>query len=90
MSLWATPSTMMSPGLYSSKTPEWATPQWLFDGLNEEFGPFTLDLHEPSLWTGDREVGQESLRVCSARGSGRLSSPGSDGHSLVPRLLLER
>lgn len=29
-------------GLMSSATPEWATPQWLFDDLNREFG-FTLD-----------------------------------------------
>ncbi len=27
---------------YSSATPEWATPQFLFDALNQEFG-FTLD-----------------------------------------------
>jgi len=33
----------MNPGMYSSSSPEWATPQWLFDGLNEEFGPFDLD-----------------------------------------------
>ena len=29
-------------GLFSSLTPEWATPQALYDELNEEFG-FTLD-----------------------------------------------
>lgn len=29
-------------GMLSSKSDEWATPQWLFDELNEEFG-FTLD-----------------------------------------------
>jgi site-specific DNA-methyltransferase (adenine-specific) len=29
--------------MYSSKTGEWATPQALFDKLNEEFGPFDLD-----------------------------------------------
>lgn len=28
---------------YSSRTVEWATPQWLFDRLNSEFG-FTLDV----------------------------------------------
>lgn len=28
---------------YSSQTPEWATPQWLFDRLNAEFA-FTLDV----------------------------------------------
>lgn len=33
---------MMNPGLYSSATPEWATPQKVFDDLNAEFG-FTLD-----------------------------------------------
>lgn len=27
---------------FSSLTPEWATPQWLFDALHREFG-FTLD-----------------------------------------------
>jgi site-specific DNA-methyltransferase (adenine-specific) len=32
----------MNGGLYSSKTPEWATPQDVFDKLNAEFG-FTLD-----------------------------------------------
>lgn len=29
-------------GMMSSATPEWATPQWLFDELNQEFA-FTLD-----------------------------------------------
>lgn len=33
----------MTSGLTSSATPEWATPQWLFDLLNEEFR-FTLDV----------------------------------------------
>lgn len=36
----------MSPinaGMMSSTTPEWATPQDLFDKLNAEFGPFDLD-----------------------------------------------
>lgn len=28
--------------MFSSKTDQWATPQWFFDGLNEEF-KFTLD-----------------------------------------------
>ena len=28
--------------LFSSATPEWGTPQWLFDALHREFG-FTLD-----------------------------------------------
>ena len=27
---------------FSSQTPEWATPQWLFEALDKEFG-FTLD-----------------------------------------------
>ncbi len=27
----------MNPALFSSATPEWATPQWLFDALNERF-----------------------------------------------------
>jgi site-specific DNA-methyltransferase (adenine-specific) len=34
---------MMTKGMYSSTTSEWETPQDLFDKLNEEFGPFTLD-----------------------------------------------
>lgn len=33
---------MINKGLYSSVTNEWATPQRLYDELNEEFG-FTLD-----------------------------------------------
>ena len=33
---------MMTSGMYSSATDEWATPQAFFDELNEEFG-FTLD-----------------------------------------------
>ena len=33
---------MMTTGMYSSKTPEWATPQVFFDALNKEFD-FTLD-----------------------------------------------
>jgi phage N-6-adenine-methyltransferase len=33
---------MMTAGMYSSKTPEWATPQSFFDALNKEFR-FTLD-----------------------------------------------
>lgn len=33
---------MISPALYSSRTEEWATPQYLFDQLNAEF-EFTLD-----------------------------------------------
>lgn len=33
---------MMTKGMYSSKTPEWATPQKFFDALNKEFR-FTLD-----------------------------------------------
>ncbi len=28
---------------FSSQTPEWTTPQWLFDAIDKEFG-FTLDL----------------------------------------------
>lgn len=34
---------MMTDGLYSSNSQEWATPRWLFDELNNEFH-FTLDL----------------------------------------------
>lgn len=34
---------MMTAGMYSSKTPEWATPQKFFDALNAEFH-FTLDV----------------------------------------------
>jgi phage N-6-adenine-methyltransferase len=33
----------INPGMMSSATPEWATPQNLFDDLNAEFGPFDLD-----------------------------------------------
>lgn len=33
---------MINPGLMASNTPEWATPQDLFDALNAEFH-FTLD-----------------------------------------------
>ena len=33
---------MITPGMMSSLTPEWATPQKLFDELNDEFH-FTLD-----------------------------------------------
>lgn len=33
---------MVQPSLFSSATPEWGTPQWLFDSLDKEFG-FTLD-----------------------------------------------
>ena len=33
----------MNPALFSSATPEWETPQWLFDALNERFA-FTLDV----------------------------------------------
>ena len=33
---------MISPALYSSRSEEWATPQWFFDKLNEEFR-FDLD-----------------------------------------------
>lgn len=33
---------MINAVLFSSSTDEWATPQWLYDSLNEEFG-FTLD-----------------------------------------------
>ncbi len=34
---------MINPGLYSSATPEWETPQVFFDALDREFG-FTLDV----------------------------------------------
>ena len=33
---------MINAALFSSSTDEWATPQWLFDKLNDEFH-FTLD-----------------------------------------------
>ena len=43
-------STVLSPSNlsllsvhFSSASDEWATPQWLFDALNKEFG-FTLDV----------------------------------------------
>jgi phage N-6-adenine-methyltransferase len=29
---------------FSSKTDDWATPQWLFDKLNAKYGPFELDV----------------------------------------------
>jgi site-specific DNA-methyltransferase (adenine-specific) len=31
-------------GLFSSETPEWETPQDLFNELNERYGPFLLDV----------------------------------------------
>ncbi|MFT4117869.1 DNA N-6-adenine-methyltransferase [Bradyrhizobium sp.] len=31
-------------GLFSSETPEWATPQPVFDALNARHGPFLLDV----------------------------------------------
>lgn len=34
---------MITPGMFSSKTIECETPQWLFDALNKEFS-FTLDV----------------------------------------------
>lgn len=33
----------INPGMMSSTTPEWATPQELFDALDHQYGPFTLD-----------------------------------------------
>lgn len=33
----------VNPGLFTSLTPEWSTPQWLFDELHREFR-FTLDV----------------------------------------------
>lgn len=30
--------------MFSSKTDEWETPQWLFDKLQEQYGEFTLDV----------------------------------------------
>ena len=33
----------MNPALFSSATPEWATPQWLFDALDQRF-QFDLDV----------------------------------------------
>ena len=36
-------SRLLNPGMYTSVTDEWATPQDLFDRLNEQYGPFTLD-----------------------------------------------
>lgn len=50
---------MVQRSLFSSATPEWGTPQWLFDALDKEFG-FTLDpcsTHEnakcPNHFTAD-------------------------------------
>lgn len=37
-----TPADRMNPGVFSSNTEQWATPQALFDALNGEFG-FDLD-----------------------------------------------
>ena len=34
---------MLNAGMFSSLSCEWATPQWLFDELNAEFG-FTIDV----------------------------------------------
>jgi len=34
---------MLNSGLFSSAHCDWATPQALFDALDAEFGPFTLD-----------------------------------------------
>jgi len=34
---------MINKGMMTSTTPEWSTPQWLFDDLNREFG-FTIDV----------------------------------------------
>ena len=31
-------------GLFTSQSCEWATPQWLYNLLNAEFGPFDLDV----------------------------------------------
>ena len=36
-------NSRMNQGLFTSKTPEWETPQKLFDDLDKEFG-FTLDV----------------------------------------------
>ena len=33
----------INPGMMTSTTPEWATPQDLFDDLDAKYGPFTLD-----------------------------------------------
>lgn len=33
----------INPGMMSSRTSEWSTPQDLYDRLNAEFGPFDLD-----------------------------------------------
>jgi phage N-6-adenine-methyltransferase len=41
---------------FSSKTDEWATPQWLFDELNAKYGPLELDVcadennHKCEIW----------------------------------------
>lgn len=29
--------------MFSSASDEWATPQWLYDAINDMYGPFTLD-----------------------------------------------
>jgi len=36
-------TTRMTKGLFSSRTEEWETPQYVFDWLNEQFN-FTLDV----------------------------------------------
>lgn len=33
----------LNSGLFSSATDDWATPQEVYDALNDEFGPFDLD-----------------------------------------------
>ena len=50
-------------GMMTSTTSEWATPQYLFDELNAEFGPFDLDPcateenHKCARWFGDSPAG---------------------------------
>lgn len=34
---------MITPGMMTSTTPEWATPRELFERLDQQYGPFTLD-----------------------------------------------
>ena len=36
--------SVINAGMMSSKTGEWATPQYLFDDLDNKHGPFTLDV----------------------------------------------
>jgi phage N-6-adenine-methyltransferase len=56
----------------TSKTIEWGTPQDLFDQLNEEFGPFTIDLCASAknakcrVYYTKEDDGLEQSWICSA------------------------